>query len=77
VLDIVGQLVSWAGLLGVPAAALIALSAALAGLRHINPMWDTLLAILAVVFLHGALCVWTDLRRLRRERFFSRVRAGG
>jgi hypothetical protein len=52
-----GQLISWVILLGVPLATSFALAHSLVGTRDFDPVWDTLCAILALVFVHGALRV--------------------
>ena len=56
-----GQLVSWALLLGVPLAAMFALLQPLIGTRDFVPIWDTFWTILVVVLLHGALRVREDM----------------
>jgi hypothetical protein len=56
-----GQLVSWALLLGVPLAATFALLQPLIGTRDFDLIWDTFWTILVVVLLHGAVRVRKDM----------------
>ena len=59
-MQVFGPIASWAILLGAPLAAAVVLAQALLGMREPDPIWDTLWAILVIVFVHGTWCVWKD-----------------
>ena len=61
----IGRYTSWLILLGVPLVS--AGAAASTVLSGANPMWTVVYLVLAIVFLHGSLCVLSDLARLRRQ----------
>jgi len=58
---VLGQLVSWTVLLGIPLISTGVAVAALSGRIALDPMWIVLALVMVVVFLHGVARVRWDL----------------